>query len=413
MSRSRADFESEEFNEESPLSKKRRLSSGIGDDAFEGLTSYGNGDGGGSTFAINDDDDDALDEGGAAAAADAASPDGVGSGGGDGRGTAVCKNKKKPWKVHASAGGGKMHDANLYRHYRPDFRELAREYPDTFGPHVRDDPDTGRAAIDWADPAAMRELTRVMLRHDFGLREWDAPLDRLCPPVANRLNYICWLSDLMKLSPPSSVSAPRHSSSPEDASGEEGGGGGMNSAQRNLLLYGTTRGVEEEDDGEGMAVCDDNDDDVDGDLDQATGGAKKPSRRGVDVGTGASCIYPLLGAKVAGWSFLATEIDPVSAEWAEKNVRSNDLQEKIEVRLVPSPADSGDDEAAPGPLLAALREEDGDFDFSMTNPPFFESADEAGQNPDTATGDMAAAGEVACHGGEVAFVTAIIRDSLR
>ncbi|CAN0255249.1 unnamed protein product [Ectocarpus sp. 13 AM-2016] len=104
-----------------------------------------------------------------------------------------------------------------------------------------------------------------MLRHDFGLREWDAPLDRLCPPVANRLNYICWLSDLMKLSPPS-VSAGRHSSSPEDA------------------------------------------------------------RRGVDVGTGASCIYPLLGARVAGWSFLATEIDPVSAEWAEKNVRSNDLQ---------------------------------------------------------------------------------------
>ncbi|CAN0401944.1 unnamed protein product [Ectocarpus sp. 12 AP-2014] len=175
-----------------------------------------------------------------------------------------------------------MHDANLYRHYRPDFRELAREYPDTFGPHVRDDPDTGRATIDWADPAAMRELTRVMLRHDFGLREWDAPLDRLCPPVANRLNYVCWLSDLMKLSPPS-VSAGRHSSSPENASGEEGGGGGMDSAQRNLLL-------------------------------------------GVDVGTGASCIYPLLGARVAGWSFLATEIDPVSAEWAEKNVRSNHLQ---------------------------------------------------------------------------------------
>ncbi|CAM9122059.1 unnamed protein product [Ectocarpus sp. 12 AP-2014] len=409
MSRSRADFESEEFNEESPLSKKPRLSSGTGDDAFEGLTSYGNGNGGGSTFAINDDDDDdALDEGGAAAA-DAASPDGVGSVGGDGGGAAVCKNKKKPWKVHTSAGGGKMHDANLYRHYRPDFRELAREFPETFGPHVRDDPDTGRATIDWADPAAMRELTRVMLRHDFGLREWDAPLDRLCPPVANRLNYVCWLSDLMKLSPPS-VSAGRHSSSPEDASGEEGGGGGMNLAQRNLLLYGTTRGVEE-DGGEGMAVCDD-DGDV-GDSDQTTGGPKKPSRRGVDVGTGASCIYPLLGARVAGWSFLATEIDPVSADWAEKNVRSNDLQEQIEVRLVHSPADGGDDEASPGPLLAALREEDGDFDFSMTNPPFFESADEAGQNPDTATGDMAAAGEVACHGGEVAFVTTIIRDSLR
>lgn len=165
----------------------------------------------------------------------------------------------------------------------------------------------------------MRELTRVMLRHDFGLREWDAPLDRLCPPVANRLNYVCWLSDLMELSPPS-ASGQRRSSAPEDAAGEEGEGGGMSSAQRNLLLYGTTHGVEGG--GEGMAVCDDDDDDVD----QATGGMKKPCRRGVDIGTGASCIYPLLGATVAGWSFLATEIDPVSAEWAEKNVRSNDLQ---------------------------------------------------------------------------------------
>lgn len=35
-----------------------------------------------------------------------------------------------------------------------------------------------------------------------------------------------------------------------------------------------------------------------------------------------------------------------------------------------------DDDAVPGPLMTALREEDGDFDFCMTNPPFFESADE-------------------------------------
>ncbi|CAN0486592.1 unnamed protein product, partial [Hapterophycus canaliculatus] len=37
---------------------------------------------------------------------------------------------------------------------------------------------------------------------------------------------------------------------------------------------------------------------------------------------------------------------------------------------------------------------------------------QAGQNPETATGEMATAGEVACPGGEVAFVRAIIEDSL-
>lgn len=71
---------------------------------------------------------------------------------------------------------------------------------DTFGVHVKDDPDTGRATLDWKSPEATRELTRVMLRHDFGV-EWDVPLSRLCPPVPNRLNYICWLADIMKLRP--------------------------------------------------------------------------------------------------------------------------------------------------------------------------------------------------------------------
>lgn len=37
----------------------------------------------------------------------------------------------------------------------------------------------------------------------------------------------------------------------------------------------------------------------------------------------------------------------------------------------------------------------------------------AGQNPDSATRVMATASEVSCHGGEEAFVRAIIRDSLR
>lgn len=35
---------------------------------------------------------------------------------------------KKPWKVHRHTAGS-MHSTNLYRHYRPDFRELAKEYP--------------------------------------------------------------------------------------------------------------------------------------------------------------------------------------------------------------------------------------------------------------------------------------------
>lgn len=134
----------------SPASKRQRLfrgsnGSGIGDGDGCSHTSYGrpHEDGGGSTFAINNyedsdfDDDDDDDPAGDATA----SPAGVAGGGGGGGGGLARKNKKKPWKLHGRSGGGRgrgrsMHDANLYRHYRPDFRELAREYPGEREVHV-------------------------------------------------------------------------------------------------------------------------------------------------------------------------------------------------------------------------------------------------------------------------------------
>lgn len=58
-----------------------------------------------------------------------------------------------------------------------------------------------RASLDFTDATACRELTRVLLRHDFGL-EWWVPLGQLVPPVTNRANYIHWLEDLLSLSGP-------------------------------------------------------------------------------------------------------------------------------------------------------------------------------------------------------------------
>lgn len=47
------------------------------------------------------------------------------------------------------------------------------------------------------------------------------------------------------------------------------------------------------------------------------------------LGSGASCIYPLLGAKLNNWHFLATEVDDSSASYAKENVKRNGLESNI------------------------------------------------------------------------------------
>lgn len=48
------------------------------------------------------------------------------------------------------------------------------------------------------------------------------------------------------------------------------------------------------------------------------------------------------------------------------------VQDEITVRIVPG----SEGERGPGPLLSALMDRDGDFDFCMTNPPFFATEEE-------------------------------------
>ena len=48
------------------------------------------------------------------------------------------------------------------------------------------------------------------------------------------------------------------------------------------------------------------------------------------TGTGASCIYPLLGIRLNGWKFLATDVDEKAVGYAQANVSRNGLDDKIE-----------------------------------------------------------------------------------
>jgi len=127
--------------------------------------------------------------------------------------------------------------------------------------------------------------------------------------------------------------------------------------------------------------------------------------RVLDIGTGASAIYALLGAAGRGWRFVGTDVCDEALTSARENVRRNPhLESLIEIRDA-----RGEDGARDRVLRGVVR--DGEtFTFCMCNPPFFETMDEAGRNPNTACGG--AATEMVCPGGEEAFVKRIFADSL-
>lgn len=55
-----------------------------------------------------------------------------------------------------------------------------------------------------------------------------------------------------------------------------------------------------------------------------------PIKSLVHTGTGTSCIYPLLGCKLNGWSFVATDVAIETVQCARNNVLINTLQDNIQ-----------------------------------------------------------------------------------
>lgn len=88
----------------------------------------------------------------------------------------------------------------------------------------------------------------------------------------------------------------------------------------------------------------------------------------LDVGVGANCIYPVLGFKEYGWSFVGTEIDPLAIQNAIQIIESNHgLKENIEIRLQSNLND----------IFKGVIRKDEKFDLTFCNPPFHGSAEEA------------------------------------
>jgi 23S rRNA (adenine1618-N6)-methyltransferase len=133
----------------------------------------------------------------------------------------------------------------------------------------------------------------------------------------------------------------------------------------------------------------------------------------LDIGTGANCIYPMVGASEYGWRFVATECDQSAHRWARQIVRVNrGIAGLIEGRYQPDPLACFANVTQPGEQFAAC----------MSNPPFHASAEEAAAGSlrkrrnlklkaDAALNFGGAAGELWCQGGEVGFSERMIAES--
>jgi 23S rRNA (adenine1618-N6)-methyltransferase len=136
--------------------------------------------------------------------------------------------------------------------------------------------------------------------------------------------------------------------------------------------------------------------------------------KGIDIGTGSSCIYPIIAAVDYKWSMVGTDIDEAAIQSAKKIVSSNEsLKSKIDIVL------QEDTKSIFRNILGA----DNYFDFTMCNPPFFSSKEEAlaaserkntnlNPNPSKSKSNFGGtASELWCDGGEYVFVRKMIHES--
>ncbi|MFK7782145.1 23S rRNA (adenine(1618)-N(6))-methyltransferase RlmF [Psychroserpens sp.] len=100
-----------------------------------------------------------------------------------------------------------------------------------------------------------------------------------------------------------------------------------------------------------------------------TSGLKKNIKI-LDIGTGATCIYPLLGHAVHNWDFIASEIDKNALENAKLIVNKNALNKHIELRFQDNPQQIFD-----GVLKSSEK-----ITATLCNPPFYKNEAEANEN---------------------------------
>lgn len=138
---------------------------------------------------------------------------------------------------------------------------------------------------------------------------------------------------------------------------------------------------------------------------------------GLDIGIGANCIYPIIGFSAYNWSFVGTDIDENAIQNCKKIITENPkLIDAISLQL----------QAEPRYIFKNIILPEDKFAFTICNPPFHSSQDEATkatirklnnlENTRTTKPVLNFAGQNAelwCSGGEIGFITQMIYESVK
>jgi 23S rRNA (adenine1618-N6)-methyltransferase len=208
--------------------------------------------------------------------------------------------------------------------------------------------------IDFSQQQAVKALNQALLMVDYKLAYWDIPESNLCPAVPGRADYIHLLADLL---------------SEQDR---------------------------------------DEDQNTNQDKDQIPTGKQITL---LDIGTGASLIYPILANKIYGWKAVGTDINQQSLKQAQNLVQFNKLPIKLR------------HQKQPDSIFNNVIKPNDYFAITCCNPPFHRSLEEAKREnqrkwqnlkKEKQTGFNFSGLEVElwCEGGELAFIRKMIAESV-
>lgn len=141
----------------------------------------------------------------------------------------------------------------------------------------------------------------------------------------------------------------------------------------------------------------------------------------LDIGVGANCIYPIIGAKLFNWQMVGADIHNDAVASAKKIVAATKgLKNNIEIRHQTNNAN----------IFTGIIKEDEYFDVTICNPPFHTSEIEANKGTMRKLANISKdkdyafrqelvqnfggkANELWCNGGEALFIKRMIKQSLK